>query len=127
MSAHPSLDLQKGDTVEAVQHKLGLTHAPTPSPDTDPPANHYHLADVGVWVFFNEHNKVYSIRFDAPFAHAIEGVKIGDTKDAVVAARGQPDRQMQMPDRKARWIWDRPRFLRVDFDPKTNVVEKVFR
>ena len=124
---HPTLSVKRGDTIAEVQEKLWLKSFPHPIVETDKHAFYYHLPDLGFWVFFNEESKVYSIRYEAPYPFSIEGIKIGDHKEKVLEVRGKPNRHMPIPDGKTRWIYDRPRFIRMDFDPETNLIEKIFR
>lgn len=124
---HPALTIERGDTLEVVQQKLGLTEPPTPQePFAGMGAAYYHLPDIGFWVFFKADNRVYTMRFDAEFPHDVEGVRVGDTRDRVLEQRGKPDRLHPVGD-KERWIYDKPKFLRIDFDASTNTVEKIFR
>lgn len=124
---HPTLAICKGDSVDSVRDVLGLNVSPEPMSEPDTSGSFYHLAELGFWVFFNENNQVYSIRFDSSYPYAIEGIRIGDTKEKVINMIGKPHRRFPLPDRKDRWFYDKPRFLRVDFDTETNRVEKIFR
>jgi hypothetical protein len=118
-------EIKKGETIETVKQKLGLG-SPTRLPDPDRLIYHYHLPELGFWVFFNESGIVYSIRFEAPFPDSIEGVLIGDSKDQVIGAIGKPQRLLPMPDSRNRWLYDKLK-IRVDFNDKSELVEKVFR
>jgi hypothetical protein len=110
-----------------VKNRLGLNISPESLDADDGSGYFYHLTDLGFWVFFKGDYKVYSIRFDFPYPYAIEGVRIGDTKEEVIITKGKPDRYFSVPDGKSRWIYDVPHFLRVDFDSETNRVENIFR
>jgi hypothetical protein len=123
---HPAVTIMRGDTVGSVQSKLKLSAAPTPMAPEDGKGSFYHLDDLGFWVFFDDNGHVYSLRYDANFPYAIEGIKMGDSRDAVQKARGKRDRLHSVQD-KERWIYDKPRFLRVDFDPTNSRVERIFR
>ena len=126
-SEHPTLTIRRNDTLDTVQKLLGLDVPPEGLPESDPPTYYYHLPELGFWVFFDEKGIVYSIRFDHPYPYVVGAVKIGDTQDDVLRARGNPSRHFPVPDGKARWIYDKPHFMRVDFEAKTNRVEKIFR
>lgn len=123
---HATLSIQRGDSLTTVQRALALTVLPTPIPECDGEGYFYHLPELGFWVFFDKAYHVYSIRFNSPYAYAIEGIKIGDTKEDVVNMRGKPDRHFPVPVIQA-WIYDKPTFLRIDFNRETNRVEKILR
>ena len=113
---HPTLLICKGDSLDLVQNRIGLSIPPELLDEDDGYRYFYHLTDLGFWVFFNEDYKVYSIRFDYPYSYAIEGVQIGDTKEEVITTKGKPTRYFPVPDGKSRWIYDIPHFMRIDFD-----------
>lgn len=125
---HPTLTVRNGDALDAVQTMLGLTDPPeTLEADDGGPGYFYHLEDLGFWVFFRLTREVYSIRFDHPYPYRVDGVHIGDSMESVLHARGKPDRHFPIVDDKPRWIYDKPRFLRVDFHRETKRVEHIFR
>lgn len=124
---HRTLEINKGDTVNAVKQKLGLVEEPERLPEVDKLIFHYHLAELGFWVFFNESGVAYSIRFDNPFPYHVNGIRIGDTKDQVLDALGEPQRYLPIPDSQNRWIYDKEVRIRVDFNGSTERVEKIFR
>lgn len=126
-SEHPTLVVSRGDSLDSVRNILRLSSPPEALDESDGPGYFYHLPGLGFRVFFDGAKQVYSIRFDHPYPYAVEGVRIGDTEEDVINARGKPDRHFPVPDGQARWIYDRPRFLRVDFNPETNRVETIFR
>ena len=49
-----------------------------------------HLKTKGIWAFFDKNDKVATIRLDALFKDAVNGIKIGDTLSDVKAALGEP-------------------------------------
>jgi hypothetical protein len=124
---HETLEINKGDTINAVKQKLGLVEEPERLREGDKLTFHYHLAELGFWVFFNESGIAYSIRFDHPFPYLIKGIRIGDTKDHVLAVLGKPQRYLPIPDSKNRWIYDKEPRIRVDFNSNSERVEKIFR
>lgn len=124
---HPTLTIRKGDSISVAQAGLALESLPEPISESDGKGCFYHLADLGFWVFFNEEGIVYSIRFDSFYPYPVEGIRIGDSKQQVLNVRGKPNRHFPVHDGKERWIYDTPRFLRVDFDPENGCVEKIFR
>jgi hypothetical protein len=123
---HPTGTIRRGDSLESVQNTLGLSISPEPLEEEDGPGYFYHLTDLGFWVFFNEDYKVYSIRFDTPYQYAIQGVKIGDTKEQVMRTKGKPDRYFPFSDAQSQWIYDKPYFMRIDFDLDNNRVKNIF-
>ncbi len=126
-SDHPTLTISRGDSLDSVQRSLQLTAPPDQIPDPEFVGSFYHLDELGFWVFFNQDSCVYSIRFESPFRYDIEGIRIGDAREEVIRTRGKPHRKLPIPDAKERWVYDRPRFLRIDFDPETDRVETIFR
>jgi len=124
---HPTLRIRRGDSLQSVQKILGLTVSPEIESDDGEEMRFYHLADLGFWVFFDDSAQVYSIRIDPPYLYAVEGVRIGDTKDKVLSVRGKPHRYFPVQDGTDRWLYDRPSFFRVDFNPDTDCVENIFR
>ena len=88
-----------GDTVEAVQAALHTTIEP--ATDTGQGSSRglsqgsgrtLHLPSRGLWVFFKASNQAYTVRFDAPFNGAVSGIRIGASRDDLVAKLGQPNR-----------------------------------
>lgn len=124
---HPTLAIRRGDSLDSVRNLLGLTSMPEAMIEPDGPGSFYHLEELGFWVFLNEEQQVYSLRFDDLYPYTIDGVRVGSTMEDVRNARGNPDRRFPVPDGKTRWIYDKPRFLRVDFSAEENRVEKIFR
>jgi hypothetical protein len=121
-----ALSIEEGDTLASVQQRLGIQHPPAIDDEVPPEATFYHFPELGFWVFFRDGGLVYSIRFDAPFALPVNGVRIGDSRDQVRNVLGRPARLHPIDD-KERWISDQPRFLRVDFDPRTARVDEIYK
>lgn len=74
-----------GDTIEDVQKAFNTDLVPqlvkTSNPDISP-VSVIHLAQQGVWVFF-QNNKTVILRMDAAFAGNISGIKIGDPSSKI--------------------------------------------
>jgi hypothetical protein len=87
----------KGDPANKVRAFYGLASEPQrfEKPIPGGAAFQYHLAQYGVWVFFDNALAVSSMRFDAPFRGKIRGIGIGDDADHVRALKGDPARQFQ--------------------------------
>ena len=126
-SDHPTIKISRGDSIDAVRELLQLAEPPEPIPDPERAGSFYHLDELGFWVFFDKDSLVYSIRFESPYEHEVEGIRIGSTREEVMQIHGKAQRKLPIPDSTERWIYDRPRFLRIDFNPQTNLVEKIFR
>lgn len=58
-------------------------------------AYQYHFERYGIWVFFDDHLLVSSVRLDEPFRGAVQGVAIGDSSDRLRVAKGSPPSQSQ--------------------------------
>ena len=64
------LPIHTGDTVEAVQAAYRTDEVPQPSQSSRKNATALHLSSHGVWVFFDQDHKAYTIRLEAPFVQA---------------------------------------------------------
>lgn len=124
---HSTLKIKRGDALSLVKEKLDLISPPDRLPDPDKLIYFYHLSELGFWVFFDESEVVYSIRFEYPYTYAIDGIYIGDTKERVSEVLGNPERYLPVPDGKNHWVYYHPQMIRIDFNSETNRVERVFR
>jgi hypothetical protein len=123
---HKTLAINTGDSIDKAKQVLGLGD-PQRLPDPDRLIYHYHLPELGFWVFFNESGIVYSIRYEFPYPYAIGGIHVGDSKDKVLEVLGTPQRYLPVPDSKNRWIYERPFKIRVDFNNESELADKIFR
>jgi hypothetical protein len=83
--------IRLGDAVGAVQAALHTTIEPVAQ--TGPgPTQTLHLPSRGLWVFFNASNQSYTVRFDAPFNGTVFGIRIGASRDDLVANFGPPNK-----------------------------------
>jgi hypothetical protein len=87
----------KGDPVSKVRQFYALANEPQRLDKVTPggTAFQYHLAESGVWVFFDNALVVSSVRFDAPFQGKIRGIGVGDDADHIRALKGEPARKFQ--------------------------------
>lgn len=113
------------DSWEQVQAALGTSASPEPYFNLDEPTTqkgwHFRLSERGIWIFLDDSLRVRTLRFDAPFAGTIDGVRIGDTSKSVRRIKGKVDRKWPIDDGEKRWLYQMP-FVRFDFDPKTDTV-----
>jgi hypothetical protein len=121
----PILTIEPGDDLASVQRKLGVSAPPVPDEQDPRGTTFYHFPENGTWVFFNRDALVESIRFNSPFGQPIDGVRIGDTEGMVRQTRGEPDRLHPL-DPNA-WVYEKPRFVRFDFDPVSRRVIEIYR
>lgn len=94
------LDIKIGDSVAAVKAVLKTDLAPkmmerNPAlppnvPDMNAGKSVLHLATKGIWVFFDQVGKVYTIRLDAPFAGDVKGIRLGDDLAKLTSTLGNP-------------------------------------
>lgn len=80
----------------------------------------------GAVIAWCDRGKVNSVQLKAPFADAVRGVRIGDTKSQVRAALGAPDRTWPVPDGRDRWFYEGQGFFRVDFARDADAVEFIY-
>lgn len=80
-----------GDAVGAVQAALHTAIEPV-SQTGKGPARTLRLPSRGLWVFFNASDQSYTVRFDAPFSGTVSGVRLGASRDDLVAKLGQPNK-----------------------------------
>jgi hypothetical protein len=80
-----------GDAVGAVQAALHTAIEPVPQTGQGPTRT-LRLPGRGLWVFFNASNQSYTVRFDAPFNGTVSGIRIGASRDDLVAKLGQPNK-----------------------------------
>jgi hypothetical protein len=88
-----------GDTYEKVKRAYGTLKTPsefceggnTGTGTTSCSKKQLRLEDRGIWFFFDAQGKIYSMRFDPPWAGSVGGIKIGDTKAMVERQLGAPN------------------------------------
>jgi hypothetical protein len=87
------------------------------------------LKTRGVWFFFNKDGRIYTIRLDAPFRGAVNGVRIGDPAAKMLDVLGQPVKTLKAPVRLGApaflYYLDDETTARFDLDDD-NQVETVF-
>ena len=94
----PGLSIKIGDEVSAVKAALHTNIEPEPLENSlpvgfgiNPNAGKtiLHLRSKGISVFFKK-EIVESVKFDAPFADSIAGIKLGDSEKALRSVFGKP-------------------------------------
>ncbi|NHZ38651.1 hypothetical protein [Massilia aquatica] len=118
--------IRKGMDLAKVQSTANITSSPISETIDSRTFSVIKFPADGVQIFFDK-NVVSSVRFERPFSEAVEGVRLGSSKDEVVNIMGKPDRLWPIDDGVERWLYDKPTFMRLDFDPLTNVVSTIFR
>jgi len=123
-----ALDIHMGDSVNTVKSvlKTGVDPMPVSRPSTLP-ANvpdmnagktSLHLVDKGIWVFFDQNGRVYTVRVDAPYAGEIKGIRVGDDAGTLRARLGEPLPSMgpvAPPGFQShRYVLDETRYVRFD-------------
>jgi len=86
----PPLPITNGDTLEKVKAALGTSQETTSYTASHNRGLRLELLDRGLIIFFDNDRKVYTVRFQAPFAGSVGGVRIGDSRENVVGRLGQP-------------------------------------
>ncbi|HEM7881214.1 TPA: hypothetical protein U2L31_007700 [Burkholderia contaminans] len=118
------MDYPLSGDAEAAAASL-LNASPQPKKIGAKTVNSIERAD-GAVTAFSENGKVYSVRIRSPFSGDVRGIKIGYTKDAVVRVLGRPDRLWPVHDGIDRWFYDAKTFMRVDFNPDSDLVEFIY-
>jgi len=82
-----------GESLLEVESALNVTPSASSTPTASGlPETEFRLQARGIWVFLGPDNKALQYRFDAPFAGAIHGVKLGNTIAQTRAVLGAPTR-----------------------------------
>jgi hypothetical protein len=91
----PGLPFNLGDPLPAIQATLGTSQEPVPVKSALPTSRFtaLKLADRGLDLLFNEDNRLTRIQLVAPYADAVKGVRIGDSRSTVLRALGEPTRE----------------------------------
>ena len=91
----------KGDSIAMTKQFYGVSddplpfHKPSRLPGNNLPGSYYRFTDIGVRVFFDPQGVVDTVRYDAPFSGSLDGISIGVKRDAMIASKGQPDREFE--------------------------------
>jgi uncharacterized caspase-like protein len=118
--AAEDLRVALGDNIERVRAAYNIKVDPLPT------QNEQLLLNApldGLMFFFNEKDQTLrNIRADAPFAGSINGVRIGDNLDDVIARLGQPSRApFDFNPNKAYLFRFGPNWFRCDFNKEQKV------
>lgn len=126
------LPIKLGDSIEKVKAALGTAIEPEESKSaTQRNTKALRLSAQGIWVFFDQEGRAYTIRLDAPFAGNIAGVQIGDTRALLEEKLGKPAKVMKSTgndlNQSESYIYyiDGLTAVRFDFD-QDGGIEKIF-
>ena len=88
----PGLPVNIGDSMATAQMTLGTSQEPEPVESAVPSRKYasLKLPERGVNLIFNEESKLVRIKLMAPYSEAVRGVRIGDSRDAVLRTLGEP-------------------------------------
>lgn len=88
----PGVPVNKGDAVATVRSTLGATAEIRPERALMPKERRSSITmeDRGVQAFFDNADKLDNVRLFPPYADAVHGVRIGDSRVAVLATMGEP-------------------------------------
>ena len=86
------LPIQPGDTIENVKAALDTDIEPEAYDDSALQGKNkqLRLKTKGIWVFFDQSGRAYTIRLDEPFAGNVAGVEIGKSRAFLVEKLGKP-------------------------------------
>jgi len=133
--AQQACPLHQGDSVDAVKRYFNVDSPPQPMKTVTPggSAYQYHFADRVVWVFFDENQRLTVLRFERPYSGKIGGIAVGDSREQVRRALGEPHRTIEGPKgpdpsrRTTGWVYKpgAPDFVRYDI-VADDVVKAIF-
>ena len=90
-TTYSTVPFKLGDDVPTVQAALKTTLDPIPASSVTPGQQTViHLANEGIWAFFNPMGKVAIIRVDGPFGGSVAGLRLGDNLEKLTTTLGQP-------------------------------------
>ena len=82
--------VKPGDTIDQVRSVYHTSAQPEPTNSIKPGSTALHLNDKGIWFFFDQTGKIYTVRVESPFQGSVKGVKIGDSSEMVLKSLGEP-------------------------------------
>ncbi len=91
------MPIQVGDTLDNVQDAYKTNMMPEPVRSIHAGEKGLQLKTKGVWFFFDKDGKIDTIRLDAPFKGAVNGVRIGDTTAKMREVLGDPIKTLKPP------------------------------
>jgi hypothetical protein len=86
------LPILPGDSIEKVKSALNTDIEPEDYSDSNMRKNYkqLRLKTKGIWVFFDQFGRAYTIRLDTPFAGNVGGVEIGKSRAFLMETLGKP-------------------------------------
>lgn len=112
------LPIKPGDSIEKVKAALETDIEPEAYDNSASQGKNkqLRLKTKGIWVFFDQSGRAYTIRLDAPFAGNVGGVEIGKSRAFLVEKLGKPTRIIErMPTLNER---SKPYFYHIDDNTK---------
>ena len=91
------MPIRVGDTLDKVQDVYKTALVPEPVSSIHEGETGLQLKSRGVWFFFNKDRKIDTVRLDAPFPGAVNGVRIGDTTAKMREVLGEPAKTLNLP------------------------------
>ena len=111
-----------GDTYKEVKAAYPIAPVPEPISGQYKHSTSVRLEDLGIWFFFDDNKKIYTIRLDQPWHGSVRGIRIGDTKEKIASILGKP----RLFDNA--YLYDNVDglFVRFDFDESGRVYSIMF-
>lgn len=112
------LPIKPGDSIENVKSALNTDIEPEAYDNSASQGKNkqLRLKTKGIWVFFDQSGRAYSIRLDAPFTGNVGGVEIGKSRAFLVEKLGKPTKIIErMPTLNDR---AKPYLYRIDDNTK---------
>ena len=91
------MPIKIGDTYDRVKQAYDTSLTPEPVRSIHDGETGVHLKTRGVWFFFAKDGRIDTIRLDAPFQGAVNGVRIGDTTARLRDVLGEPVKTLKPP------------------------------
>jgi len=112
-----------GNTVADVQEFYNIDEAPEKLWAPKGPASQYRFREYGVWIFFNEFQRIEGLRFNEPYKGSVRGLQVGDSISKSKRVHGEPD--LTLSDR---WTYNfgRRDYLTFDFDADRKRINEIY-